>query len=184
MFLSPSEYLPVSRFLCLSFCFSEHHCFWVSVCVYPQLSESLVSGLAVSLDSFGSSSPSFPVSRSPSGLPIPGSMCLCHPLGSAPLGPRPSPPPPPGTLAPRVPHRIVATFGAAAFSHFFLFLRLLLSSLAARKLCRGLGRLRLAGVFGVPLGLGGPLRSDLCVALRDRRRRGPQVRAASRPHGR
>ena len=103
MFLSPSEYLPVSRFLCLSFCFSEHHCFWVSVCVYPQLSESLVSGLAVSLGSFGSLSPSFPVSRSLSGLPIPGSMCLCHPLGSAPLGPRPSPPPPqelspPGSL--------------------------------------------------------------------------------------
>lgn len=179
MFLSPSEYLPVSRFLCLSFCFSEHHCFWVSVWFYPQPSESLVSALAVSLDPFGSLSPSVPVSRSLSGLPIPGSLCLCRPLGSAPLGP-----PHPVTLAPRVPHRIVAAFGAAAFSHFFLFLRLLLSSLAARKLCRGLGRLPLAGVFGVPPGLGGPLRSDLCVALRDRRRRGPQVRAAPRPHGR
>lgn len=102
MFLSPSEYLPASRFLCLSFCFSEHHSFWVSVCAYPQLSESLVPALAVSLDPFGSLSHSVPVSRSLSGLPIPGSLCLCRPLGSAPLGP-----PHPVTLAPRgpSPHR-------------------------------------------------------------------------------
>lgn len=40
--------------------------------------------------------------------------------------------PHPVTSPPGVPHRIVAAFGAAAFSHFFLFLRLLLSSLAAR----------------------------------------------------
>lgn len=80
--------------------------------------------------------------------------------------------------------RVAAALGAAAFSHFFLFFRLLLSSFGARKLRWGLGHLLLARVLGVLPGLGSPLGLDLRIALWDPRRWGPRDEAAGRPHGR
>lgn len=82
-------------------------------------------------------------------------------------------------------HLVAGALRAAAFSSFFLFLRLLLlNSSAVRKLLRGLSSLLLAGLLEAPPRLGSPSGLDLWVASRDPRRRRSLLRAARRPHDR
>lgn len=79
---------------------------------------------------------------------------------------------PPGGGKWLIPHLFAAALGAATFFHFFLFLGLPPSSLAAWELRWDLGLLVLLGILGVPLRLHGPLRLDLDGAFRNLRRRG------------
>lgn len=109
-----------------------------------------------------------------SGLSIPVSRCPCHLLWVTPA---------PGAPALLVPHRVAAALCAAAFGHFFLFFRLLLSSSAAGRLRRDLGSLLLAGAFGVLPGLGGSSGLNRLIALWDLWWRSPLFWAAGSPHG-